>query len=371
MEAPFNHFASSANISYNEVATTVHLAPIRCIGPYSNTDSVKDAVRRYDEELTKLAETASSIATQRNAVAHNPRIPPEILSRIFRHVIDLYPATHDGPPPHERMSSYRSWLICHCQDGCRSRRSVVFDETRLSTGRRISAAAFELTTSGRGAGIKLWRSEAGNPDVPEREPFITFLFIPTTTLMAAVLPLLRELVPRLHLPDLRILSISCCFSGSRRIREFRATVELLTRLLGHFTGVQHLIFNMRAADLLHQLMRAADLAPPDPRGGSKDGNHADLACFFRELIAISLLDTECGANGKAYEMLQELSVSSHIPDAKFFEAFTPHLVALRQEGHLQSLNFSWDDLEDWRSRFMGIVPVQPAPVEMQRYMDWQ
>ncbi|TFY75528.1 hypothetical protein EWM64_g8484 [Hericium alpestre] len=230
----------------------------------------------------------------------------------------------------------------------------------LSAGRRVSAAAFQLSakdsTNGYAAGLKLWRSQIGTALAKEEwQPFITVSF----DARPSVLPVLRLLTSRLHLPELQVLSFFCKFE--RTHARIEAIGNTMMELFAKFAGVKHLIMNMRAADVLGHAMSITDSHVPSGTGPAED---TAVSRLFRELTAISLRDTYCCfGSSKAHATLRGFA-------SKYFEGFRRSLVALVQDpGHLQLLNVSWQDLDEWRSLFEGVVCVQPLPAAIERYMD--
>ncbi|TFY74582.1 hypothetical protein EWM64_g9430 [Hericium alpestre] len=230
----------------------------------------------------------------------------------------------------------------------------------LSAGLRISAAAFQLSgkdsTNGYAAGLKLCRSQTGEALAKEEwQPFITVSF----DSRPSVLPVLRCLPAGCIYPSCRCCPFFCKFE--RTHARIEAIGNTMMELFAKFAGVKHLIMNMRAADVLGHAMSITDSHLPSETGPAEDKG---ISRLFRELTALSLRDTYRGfGSSKAHVTLLGFA-------SKYFEEFRRSLAALVQDpGHLQVLNVGWQDLDEWRSLFEGVVRVQPLPAAIERYMD--
>ncbi|TFY74581.1 hypothetical protein EWM64_g9431 [Hericium alpestre] len=208
----------------------------------------------------------------------------------------------------------------------------------LSAGRCVSVAAFRLSengsTDGYAAGLKLWRSQTGERFAEEEWQLFAINF----DTGPSVLPVLRLLTSKLHLPELQVLSFFCRPSQTGAGTE--AMGDIMVELLAQFAGTQHLIVNMRSVAVLGRAISTANSESSSEMG---PGDDTGIPRLFRELTALSLLDTKrCFGDLKAHETLQSY------PETELFE-----------------------ELDDWTPLFEGVVRVQALPAAMERYMDME
>ncbi|TFY81814.1 hypothetical protein EWM64_g2206 [Hericium alpestre] len=153
-----------AHCSHIQVILNARLAGIDNVTVHSPVDTVRDALDLLDEEMTTLHKVLASVAARRNTISQNFRLPPEILSRIFRSVADFHLATDNYSYPNVgKRRQWAGWMeLMHV---CRRWRDVASWDSHLWTDITYTASVpwlKNILSRTQAAPITLHRHVTGN-----------------------------------------------------------------------------------------------------------------------------------------------------------------------------------------------------------------